>query len=248
MMKIVLSIDDTDVIDSPGSGQLAESLKREIEEKGLGKCDDIVRHQLFVHEDVPFTSHNSAMTFTVETVRENVDEMINLGQDFLCRESAEGSDPGLCVAVSDKLKKSDALVAFGQRAKCEVVTKNAAYGLADELGIHLSEHGGTGDGIIGALAGVGLRIQGCDGRFRGWQSCTKGDSATVGELLKMLGASEARDENGCRVAEGEEVFFSDNRLKTVLQDGHKVIPLTSPFKGSSRNGWMTLTRKEVKRF
>ena len=247
-MRIVLSIDDTDVIGSPGSGQLAESLKREIEEKGLGKCDDIVRHQLFVHEDVPFTSHNSAMTFTVETNGENVDEMINLGQDFLCRESADGSDPGLCVAVSDTLERTDALVAFGQRAKHEVVTKSAAYGLADELGIHLSEHGGTGDGIIGALAGVGLRIQGSDGRFRGWQSCEKGDSATVAELLELLGAGEARDENGCRVAENEEVVFSDNRLKTVLQDGSKVIPLTRPFNGGSRGGWATLTKQEVKRF
>lgn len=31
-----------------------------------------------------------------------------------------------------------------------------------------TEHGGTGGGIIGALAVIGLRLHGSDGRFRGW--------------------------------------------------------------------------------
>ena len=32
----------------------------------------------------------------------------------------------------------------------------------------LPGYGGTGQGVVGALAGVGLRLYGDDGRFRGW--------------------------------------------------------------------------------
>ena len=38
---------------------------------------------------------------------------------------------------------------------------------SEKANIHLSEHGGKGIGVIGALAGVGLRMSGNDGRFRG---------------------------------------------------------------------------------
>ena len=43
-----------------------------------------------------------------------------------------------------------------------------AYLLAEQFPeLSLSEHGGTGDGVIGALAGVGLRLSGSDGRIKG---------------------------------------------------------------------------------
>jgi len=55
----------------------------------------------------------------------------------------------------------------GRRATCSVLTKKEAYPLAEKLGIHLSEHGGTGDGVVGALAESGLRMTGNHCRFRG---------------------------------------------------------------------------------
>ena len=54
---------------------------------------------------------------------------------------------------------------FGYRAKQVVLTKSNAYKLAKKLDIHLSEHGGSGQGVIGALAGVALRLTANDGRF-----------------------------------------------------------------------------------
>lgn len=60
------------------------------------------------------------------------------------------------------------LIEFGKMAKQAVTNKQAAYDLARETGIHLSEQGGTGDGVIGAIAGIGLRLSGNDGRYCGW--------------------------------------------------------------------------------
>ncbi len=83
------------------------------------------------------------------------------------RESAPGSDPGLCVAAPALLTEAERLIAFGQAAKQQVLSKEAAYLLGDELGVHLSEHGGSGQGVVGALAGAGLRLGGNDGRLKG---------------------------------------------------------------------------------
>ena len=54
---------------------------------------------------------------------------------------------------------------FGRRAKLEVLTAAEAEQLAAGLQIRLAGLTGTGGGIIGALAGVGLRQAGEDGRF-----------------------------------------------------------------------------------
>ena len=74
----------------------------------------------------------------------------------------DGSDPGLCVAW-DGCPAMPALIAFGKRAAVEVVTQEEARAAA--AGAHLSGHGGTEDGIIGAAAGVGLTADGWNGRL-----------------------------------------------------------------------------------
>lgn len=51
------------------------------------------------------------------------------------------------------------------RAKREIVTEEEARRLAAASGLTLTAHGGTGLGVIGALAAVGLRAGGDDGRF-----------------------------------------------------------------------------------
>lgn len=51
------------------------------------------------------------------------------------------------------------------RAKREIVTEQEARRLAAAAGLTLTAHGGTGLGVIGAFAAVGLRAGGDDGRF-----------------------------------------------------------------------------------
>lgn len=166
-MKVLVCIDDTDSLDSMGTGELAEILAKTVEERGMGRCSGVTRHQLLVHPDVPYTSHNASMCFITEMVETKLGYLTSYASEFVQLASAMGSDPGLCLAVFDKIPEPAKLVAFGEKAKCQVVTKKEAYSLAKNLGIHLSEHGGTGQGVIGALAGAGLRLIGNDGRFNG---------------------------------------------------------------------------------
>jgi hypothetical protein len=72
-----------------------------------------------------------------------------------------GSDPGLCVAIDIP----SPVVRFGRRVQRELVTQAEARALAASFGMALMGLGGTEDGVIGALAAVGLAASGDDGRY-----------------------------------------------------------------------------------
>ena len=165
--KVRVCIDDTGNIGSMGTGDLAEILAKTVEERGIAKCSGITRHKLFVHSEIPYTSQNSSMCFVAELAETKLGNLIRYASEFVQLASAAGSDPGLCVAAFDKIPEPAKLMAFGLKAKYQVVAKMEAYSLAKAQGIHLSEHGGTGQGVIGALAGAGLRLIGNDGLFKG---------------------------------------------------------------------------------
>jgi hypothetical protein len=72
-----------------------------------------------------------------------------------------GSDPGLCIAQHI----SAAIVEFGHLVQHQLVDQDKARQLAKAHDIPLEGLGGTNDGVIGALAAVGLAACGNDGRY-----------------------------------------------------------------------------------
>ncbi len=248
-MQLYLTIDDTDNLESIGSGQLAEILSGKLQEEGLtSHCSNITRHQLFVDAAIPYTSHNSAMCFSATSLDNRLNDIIEFSGNFLRNASAPGSDPGLCVAVADTFLDQDALTAFGVRAKKTVLSKQEAYNLARKTGIHLSEHGGTGDGIIGALAGTGLRLQGNDGRFRGWLNLGEcGQIVTPQSLCTHPWVDAVVDVKGHPLEDDTPIFLADSRIKTVLCNHRQVIPITAA-KSDCGAAYSTLTKSEVKSF
>lgn len=247
-MRILVSIDDTDNLESRGTGELASIIAEQLEENGWGKASFVTRHQLLVHPEIPYTSHNSAMCFTAKLVEGALEKVIDHASSFLERESAPGSDPGLCVAVIDQVAASDALIAFGKKAKESVLTKEDAYAMAASLGVHLSEHGGTGHGVIGALAGAGLRLGGNDGRLKGSirlpASC---NMVSVQTLLTLPEVDKVQCLAGKEVRDEDLVYFIDDKAKTVMLGGESVMLVTAAEAGSGA-AWQTLHRKELKRY
>jgi hypothetical protein len=248
-MKIFVCIDDTDQLGGPGTGHLSQDLCEEIEKNSWGTCSSITRHQLYLHDDIPYTSHNSSMCFEADVSEDALKLLIDFSSVFLQEKSAPGSDPGLCVAVDHHTLGRDKLAGFGQRAKKTVLSKKDAYQLATELEIHLSEHGGTGQGVVGALAGVGLRLGGNDGRFRGWYHLGRtGDSTMVSTLKSYDFIDLVRCETGEFLSDDTMVFFGGEELKTVLQDGKQVLLVKRKSNGSKPSHWITLTKQEVKKY
>lgn len=245
-MEILLCIDDTDNLESRGTGYLAEMLRRDIETLFGGRTTRITRHQLFVSDDIPYTSHNSAMCFRGEIEALYLDKLIFHAGNFLEKMSAEGSDPGLCVAVADRITEKEKLISFGCSATVKVLAKEDAIELAKITGVHLSEHGGTGGGIIGALAGVGLRLGGNNGRFKGWLDVKGGDRRiTVERLLADYEIDEVRDIRG-EIIKADDPVFLDERIKTVLLDGLCVLPVKKNPAGNS--DWVNLSKDEIRKY
>jgi hypothetical protein len=247
-MKIYICIDDTDNIDSRGTGELASMLSDDVEKYAWGKCSYITRHQLLVHPDVPYTSHNSSMCFSAEIDGGSLETLIVYASEFLERESAEGSDPGLCVAVSGRLDSPLPIIEFGRKAKEFVVTQDEAYELAGRLGIHLSAHGGTGHGVIGALAGVGLRLSGNDGRMRGGLELGAENSIVkVSDICAHPHVDSVKSLDG-DVLRGDELVVVGEKIKTVLRDKESVL-LVIPSEGMADSArWRTCPRQLLKKF
>ncbi len=247
-MKLLISIDDTDNLESQGTGELAEAIALIIAKNAWGVRSRVSRHQLLVHPDIPYTSHNSSMCFAAELLDEYYPQMLKTVQAYLENYSAAGSDPGLCIVNIEKLVNARKLVEYGNRAKREILDKDSAYSLAAELGIHLSEHGGTGDGIIGALAGAGLRLSGNDGRFRGkLQVGDQGECVSAGYIMDKAGLDGVSDVGGYCLEADEAVFLGDF-VKAVLLQGKCVLLVEELEEPVSNCRWKTAGKQRLKRY
>ena len=243
-MNLLIAIDDTDSLDSRGTGHLAAALAEEIETLGWGTVKPVSRHQLYVHKDIPYTSHNSAMCFPATIGEEHWEALIQLGSRFLEKHSAPGSDPGFCVLDMDNLQDPDALIDYGQRAKKEVLTKEMAYQLAEDLNIHLSEHGGTGQGVVGALAGVALRLFGSDGRFRGKHLMGCEDEVwTAADILHQTTIDKITDQEGNPIPTDDKILLGE-KVKSVLLD-HQSVLLVCPSAPGDEHQWFTCSRDKL---
>ncbi len=244
-MIVFIAIDDTDSLTEGSTGRTANQLRKLIEEKGWGTCAPVTRHQLLVHPDVPYTSHNSAMCFKADVILEAWNDLIAGAGHFLQTASAAGSDPGLCVAREDKIiHQSEPLYVFAYRAKTEIVRKQEAYFLADQLAIHLSEHGGTGDGVIGALAGVGLRMSGNDGRFQGRTNLgPTGEIMKVDEIKSSSDIEVIESTDGYILQDSEAVSLGEV-IKTVLLDHKRKLLVYQ----NEANIWQTCSKQQLRNY
>ncbi len=208
-MTIYLAIDDTDVIGSRGTGRLARDIANSLSEEW--NIFGVTRHQLFVHDAIPFTSHNSCAVVHVNTDdRTAVDAIFEEARDVMLDDFIEGSDPGIAVATSSQMVS--ALIAYGKDAKTMVLTQEKARTLAKNLEIRLEGLGGSQDGVIGAMAGLGLAATGNDGRF-----------LQKGRIREILGPCRAQD---LLMAGIDSITTLDGRIITegmIVEKAHKSV-------------------------
>lgn len=178
-MTVYIAMDDTDNLESRGTGRLARSVGTALAENF--RVFGITRHQLYVNEAIPYTSHNScAVIHLPDAVESDIPDIFSQAREMMLDDFIEGSDPGL--AVADASRISPALMAFGRDAKSTVLTQEKARTLAKNLGIRLEGLGGTEDGVIGSMAGLGLACAGNDGRF-----------LQIGRIREITGPAEVPD-------------------------------------------------------
>ncbi len=226
--RVLVGIDDTDNLTSPGTGWLAQRLQRELASQNLGEPLGVTRHQLLLDPRVPYTSHNSSACLALATPgAPNLDAIEGCAAQFLRDHAAEGSDPGLAITPTDVAQiDRGALGDFGSAVKREIIEQTAARTLAAQHGVRLSGHGGTEDGVIGALAAVGLHLHGSDGFFvwmpgirdlrPGWCSYQ--------HLMQTVPVDDARTLDGDRPTPETTVEVSP-WIRPLLLGGHAVLLL-----------------------
>jgi tRNA(Ile2) C34 agmatinyltransferase TiaS len=189
---IYVGIDDTDTAESRGTGKLARSIAQELAHKY--PVFGVTRHQLFVHPDIPFTSHNSCAVIHVQAPQSVLIVIFENVKKLMLADFIEGSDPGLAIAETAQL--AAAAVAFGQDAKTMIVTQQRALNVAGNCDIRVEGLGGTNGGIIGAVAGIGLASLQNDGRFllkgrnrelTGVRSAEEVLGASIDQILTLQG-------------------------------------------------------------
>ncbi len=225
-MRVYVCFDDTDVLGADrGTGKLVRWFTERLPEG----CTSwgVVRQQLLVHPDVPYTSHNSSGCAVIDVPDATyLRRLARLGADHIAEHFIEGSDPGLCIVP--ETADLAPLIAFGQRAAIEVVTQADARSLARETGVHLSGHGGTEDGVIGALAGVGLTAGGWAGRFVDYRVPLRsfGPIVTVGEV-EAAGIVVVPVDRNVMVPKPTDTLDTQDWLRPRLWGGRPVAPVMS---------------------
>jgi hypothetical protein len=238
-MRVYIGFDDTDTRESAvGTGKLARRFEAEM--PGAGLLWGVVRQQLLVRDDIPYTSHNSAACLVIELGRNtSLDDMISAAVDYLEQKACCGSDPGICVAweVDEGLAS---LVEFGLACTRRKMSQKEAMQAAGRF--HLSGHGGTNDGIIGAAAAVGLSSSGWCGRFIEYGRLREyADIVTAGALMSR-GIQVVSIDRDAKVPAPEEMVLTNRWVRPCLLSGRPVLMVRPKEEGL----WENIGEKRIK--
>jgi len=240
-MRIYIGFDDTDTIDSDrGTGKLARWFENELPESC--RLRGVVRQQLLLDDSIPYTTHNSSACAIVECSNSlPVDDLISRAVHHIERHFIHGSDPGLCIVSEDNPALSK-LMNFGRACTSRVVTQKEA--LEAAVGSHLSGHGGSNDGIIGAAAGVGLTAHGWGGRFIEFGRLRNFLESVRVSDLERSGIAVVSIDRDARIPAFEDAVDTKGWLRPRLWGGRPVLPVIP----GAGNLWETVEeRKRGKR-
>jgi tRNA(Ile2) C34 agmatinyltransferase TiaS len=235
-MKVYIGFDDTDTIDADrGTGKLARWFEGALPEA----CTmwGVIRQQLLVDRAIPYTSHNSSACAVVECPDKSyLSLLIENAARHIEKYSLPGSDPGLCV-VPENNEALPALTDFGIACTHRIMTQDEA--MTAVRGAHLSGHGGTFDGIIGAAAAAGLTAYGWSGRLIGYKGLRDlPRMISVGDLARS-GIMVVSIDRDARVPAPDDMIDTSGWLRPRLLGGRPVLVVAE--KGPHL--WESLGRK-----
>lgn len=237
MIPYLIGVDDTDNLETRGTGHRVIQLAGWLTDNQLVMPIGITRHQLLVHPQIPYTSHNSSACLLVEI--DNASDVWDASREFLMMTSASGSDAGLCLGAWEHVNKD--VLSFGRRAKAEVLTVTEAQKTASQSAIRCEGLTGTGGGVIGALAAVGLHRAGNDGRFL-W---LPGLRELVGKLLVKEAMASGHIERVCTLdnnqLSAEEIINVGNWVRPVLRNGTPTL-----YVEEKDHEWYILSKEHIK--
>ncbi len=195
-----------------GSGSRLTELMEKIKERIFDQFGVKINMGITRH-DMPETSAiagQDVLCFDVDLSGGDADEICGIVRGMVGGHYTPEDEPGFCVLkvpmedpedglhediashadkkrISQIKKDYEDLIRFGQQARLRPVTADEARETASEFdGINLEGEGEKG--LIGALAGVGLRISGENGNFLGTFDMTDFSIRSFGAVAQCIGA------------------------------------------------------------
>lgn len=232
--KFLLCIDDTDELGSEiSTGLLAEEIAAFA--GSFAPISFVTRHQLLLDPRINYTSHNSSMCLEAWLTESQKQRVLDFALQLLERKSAPGAEPGIAAAFEKDIVNVAKIINFGRSAKEIFLSTEQAFETASTL-----KSGARG--VIGALAGIGLRLSGNDGKIRG-KFELKESNLSVAELLGLNFIEAVADENFKPLSPDERVNLI-GALKPVFLDFKATLLVKKEADGSFRN----LSVKELRGF
>ncbi len=239
----LLGIDDTDNATSRGTGFRSRHLSALLQEENLGIVSGVTRHQLYFHPDIPYTSQNSSACIELET--DCIEKLTEFCEEYVVKECADGSDVGLCIKEKEKVFES--VINWGVRAKKEILTQKEAYSIAETENVYLKGFLGTKDGIIGALAAVGLRKFGNDGRFiflKGKELRDFSGIYSVKELFSLSNIDEIRTKDNVFVSDNDKIYVGE--WIRPVHCNNKIAVIVEPVLKNENYEWKIAPKEFIK--
>ena len=243
-MFFLIGIDDTDSATSEGTGRHACRLGELIQERQHGRLIAITRHRLLNHPDIYCTTTNCAACLLVASDKHARRDLELDCREFLRRYSAPASDPGF--ALADWRDVSPEVVTWGRQAKHLKLFRSGAIELAKFNNISCAGFHGSGSGVIGALAAIGLYYSGNDGRVIWLPGLEKlKGTLTMPVLLSTCYIDRVESIRGRRPLERDLIHLGDAPTP-VLRDGKPVLLLEAAMRGDPYQ-WRVYSREELEK-
>ncbi|MBS6153615.1 MAG: hypothetical protein KH703_09555 [Campylobacter gracilis] len=182
------------------------------------------------------------MCFEARLSEEQKSQVLDFATRLLERKSAPSAEPGIAAAFEKDILNVQELISFGKSAKEIFLSTEQAFEKSREQNVFLKELKSGARGVIGALAGIGLRLSGNDGKIRG-KFELKESNLSVAELLGLNFIEAVADENFKPLLPDDRVNLI-GALKLVLLDFKATLLVKKEASGGFRN----LSLKELRGF
>jgi len=242
-MFFLIGIDDTDNPATGDTGSLARHLGKKIETLRKGRMVSVTSHQLAHHPGIFSTSQNQCVCLLIDADHDVQRDIELICREFLLHESAAGSNSGFALASWNSV--TPVITAWGRQAKTTLLDRLEAMNLAREYKISIAGFTGSGQGVIGALAAVGLYYDGNDGRFL-WMPGLSSLSGifTLTSLIETCPVDRVENSRGRKPMPNDRINVCEGAYP-ILRDGQSLLLVESSKKDETWE-WNTISPEKLK--
>lgn len=244
-MLFLIGIDDTDNLTSGDTDSLAQRLGAKIESTHTGRMVSVTCHQLAHHPNIIPTSQNQCFCLLIDADRDTQRDIELICRTFLMHESAAASNAGFALAAWNSV--TPAITAWGRQAKSVYLDRQEAMNLARDYKISIAGFTGSGQGVVGALAAVGLYYDGNDGKFT-WLEGLRSLKGifTLTKLIETCAIDRVENLRGRKPMPDDHINVSEEAYP-ILRDGQSLL-LVEPSKKDETWEWNTISAEKLKHF